>query len=101
MTSPLLRIQAFRGYSKTSVKRPLTIDKANILMTDGSLMKVESIAECSPLEHSAILLTCIKRQLVLKTNLCFFESGRFTQVLLYILVQQNCYMCWLCLWAYF
>ena len=32
-----------------------------ILMTNGSSMKVESIAECSPLEHSAILLTCIKR----------------------------------------
>ena len=35
--------------------------KANVteaLMTNGSLMKVKSIAECS---HSAILLTCIKR----------------------------------------
>ena len=30
-----------------------------------------------PLEHSAIPLTCIKRKLVLKTNLIFFESGRF------------------------
>ena len=29
-----------RGHSK--------IDKTKILMTDGSLMKVESIAECSP-----------------------------------------------------
>ena len=36
------------NYSKTCLKL-------------GSLMKVESIAECSPLEHSAILLTCIKR----------------------------------------
>ena len=32
-------------------------------MTNGSLMKVESIAE-----HSAILLTCIKQNLVFKTN---------------------------------
>ena len=39
------------------------IDKTKILKTNGSLMKVESIAEC--LEHSAILLTCIKRKLVL------------------------------------
>ena len=32
------------------------------LMTNGSLMKVKNIAECSfPLEHSAILLTSIKR----------------------------------------
>ena len=36
-----------------------------------------------PLEHSAIFLTCIKRQLVLKSNFCRFESGRFTPVLPY------------------
>ena len=36
-----------------------------------------------PLEHSAILLTCIKRYLVLKTNFRSFLSGSFTQVLLY------------------
>ena len=35
-------------YSKTCVKRPLKIDKTKILMTNGSLIKVESIAECSP-----------------------------------------------------
>ena len=34
-------------YSKTCVKRPLKIDKTNILITNGSLMKVTSIAECS------------------------------------------------------
>ena len=33
-------------YSKTCVKRPLKIDK-KVLMEYGSLMKVESIAECS------------------------------------------------------
>ena len=43
-------------------------DKTKILMTNGSLMKVESIAEMLPLEHSAILLTRIKRYLVLKNN---------------------------------
>ena len=36
-----------------------------------------------PLEHSALLLTCIKQFLVLKTIFGLFESGRFTQVLLY------------------
>ena len=36
------------------------INKTKIFMTNGSLMKVKSIAEC-PLEHSAILLACIKR----------------------------------------
>ena len=41
-------------------------DKTKILMTNGSLMKVESIAECSK-EHSAILLISIKRLSFLKT----------------------------------
>ena len=40
------------GYSK--------IDKRKVSKTNGSLMKVESIAE----ENSAILLTCIKRKSV-------------------------------------
>ena len=42
-------------------------------MTNGSLIKLESFAE----EHSAILLTCIMQIFGL------FESGPFTQVLLY------------------
>ena len=46
-------------YSKTCLKRQ--IDKTKVLMANGSLIKGESIAECSPLEYSAILLTCIKR----------------------------------------
>ena len=41
-------------------------------MTNGRLMKVKSIPECSPLEYSTILLTCIKRYLVLKTNFLSF-----------------------------
>ena len=37
-----------------------------------------------PLEHSAILLTCIMRYFVSKKTISsFFESGRFIQVLLY------------------
>ena len=53
-------------------------------MINGSLMKVESIAECQG-EHSAILLTCIKQYLVL---LIFglFESGHFRQVLLWFVM---------------
>ena len=35
-------------YSNTCVKRPLKIDITKILMTNGSLMQVKSIAECSP-----------------------------------------------------
>ena len=36
------------------------MDKTKILMTNGSFLKVESIEG----EHSAILLTCIKRQII-------------------------------------
>ena len=35
-------------YSKTCLKWPLKIDKTNVLKIDGSLIQVESIAECSP-----------------------------------------------------
>ena len=47
-----------------TVKRPLKNRQKNILMTNGSLMKVESTAECSPwsiLQAFCIFLTCIKR----------------------------------------
>ena len=35
-------------YRKTCLKLPLKIDETKILMTNGSLMQVKSIAECSP-----------------------------------------------------
>ena len=35
------------NYSKTCLKQPLKIDKTEFLKTNVSLMKVESIAECS------------------------------------------------------
>ena len=35
-------------YSKTCLKQPLKKDKTKILITNGSLMKVKSITECSP-----------------------------------------------------
>ena len=47
-------------YSKTCLEQPLKNRQNKVLKTNGSLMKVESIAECS-LEHSAILSPCIKR----------------------------------------
>ena len=43
------------------LKRPLKNRQIRGLSVNSSLMEVESIAECSPLEHSAILFTCIKR----------------------------------------
>ena len=39
----------YSSYSKsTSLKQPLKKDESKILITNGSLMKVERIAECSP-----------------------------------------------------
>ena len=35
-------------YIKTCLKQALKKDKTKILITNGSLMKVENIAECSP-----------------------------------------------------
>ena len=37
----------FCGYSKTCLKRPLKKDKTKVLTENGSLINVESIAECS------------------------------------------------------
>ena len=45
------------NYSKTCLKRTFKKDKTKILMTNGSLMQVKSIAECS-----------IKRYLAVKLN---------------------------------
>ena len=40
---------AYGLYNKTCLKRPLIIDKTKVLKTDYRFIKVESIAECSPL----------------------------------------------------
>ena len=58
LLSPATVKPVISGHSK--------IDKTKVLKINGSLMKVESIAECSKmqnalLKHSAILLTCIKQ----------------------------------------
>ena len=63
-------------YSKTCVNGHSQIDKIKILMTNGILMKVESIAECS------LGAFCNTFDLHL-TIIGLFVSGHFTQVLLY------------------
>ena len=44
---PLWYLLPVSIYSKTCLKQPLKIDKTKVLKTNGSLMKVESIEECS------------------------------------------------------
>ena len=61
----MLSYQTMTLCKKSTVKPVLSghskKDKTKVLMANGSLMQVKRIAECSPLEHSAILLTCIKQ----------------------------------------
>ena len=47
MSMSMSLIKIYVLYSKTCLKRPLKKDKTTVLKTKGSLMKVESIAECS------------------------------------------------------
>ena len=59
-------------------------------MTNGSLMKVESIAECS--EHSDTLLTCIKRlenQLVAVLHRFYCTSFQDIISLIYLTYETN------------
>ena len=48
MNSTKKKVHVGSQYSKTCLEQPLKKDKTKILITNGSLMKVESIAECSP-----------------------------------------------------
>ena len=64
------------------------IDKTKILMKNDSLMKVESIAECSPWSIAGsilqYLLPALSDNWSWKPIFGLFESGRFRQVLLYV-----------------
>ena len=56
---------AGKGYALNTVKPVLSgyskMNKTKVLMTNGSLMKVKILQNAPiPLEHSAIILTCIK-----------------------------------------
>ena len=66
---------ALRGHSK--------IDKTNVLMENGSLMKDESNAECSPWSILQHFLPALSDNRYWKPVLVFFSSGRLRQVLLY------------------
>ena len=65
----LTRNQKFNFTVKPVLSGHSKIDKIKVLIANGSLMKVKIIgAFCNTFEHSAILLTCIKRYSFLKTN---------------------------------
>ena len=71
-------------YSKTCVKQQLKIDKTKILMTNGSLMKVESSADCSPWNILQYLWPALSDNWSWKPIFGLCESGCFTQTLLYV-----------------
>ena len=72
-------------YSKTCLKQSLKKDKTMTLITNGSLMKVKSIAECSP--WSILQYFCP----AISNNWSSFLSGRLRRVLLYN--QESIYIC--------
>ena len=53
------------------------MDKIKVLMTNGSLMKVESIAECSHWSILKYFWPALGDNLSWKSTLVFFFSGRF------------------------
>ena len=61
-----------------------TLKRPKLVSDNYHLMQVESIAECSKGEHSAILSTFIMLPFVIKIFVFSFLSGRFTQILLYL-----------------
>ena len=87
--------------------------QTTVLMENGSLMKVESIAKCSKGskmlqgDHSAILLTCIKQYSVVKTNACvlfewppktgftvylvYYKLFKFIPMISSLVTQQTCW----------
>ena len=73
-------------YSKTCLKQPLKKGKIKILIKNGSLMKVEGIAECSPWSFLQYFWPA------LSDNWSSFLSGHLRQVLLYN-QRQYTYIC--------
>ena len=63
------------------------IDKTKGLMANGSLMKVESIAECSPWSILQYFWPALSDNRSWKSFFVFFLSGRLRQVLLYVFFQ--------------
>ena len=69
-------MQVQRVYSKTCVNGHSKIDKTKILMTNGSLMKVESIAECSLWSILQYFWPALSDNWSSKPYFDLFESGR-------------------------
>ena len=78
-----------KSICKVSTVKPVLsghskIHKSKILMTNGSLMKVKSIAECSPWSILQYFRPALSDNWSSEPICGLFESGHFTQVLLYL-----------------
>ena len=82
---PFLKVKSvLLEYSKTCVKQSLKkLDRTKTLMTSGSLMKVESITQCSPWSILRYFWPTFSDNCSWKPFFGLFKSGCFTQVLLY------------------
>ena len=69
-------------YSKSCVKRSLSIRPKLFFKTNYRLTQVKSIAECSNGSILQYLRPSLSYYLSLRSLLCLFLSGRFTQILL-------------------
>ena len=73
-------------YSKTCVKQPLSRRPKLVFNTNYRLMQVKSIAECSKGSILQYFQPSLSYNFSLIPLFCILFSGRFTQVLLYVLV---------------
>ena len=84
----LVKKRLFISRTDSTVKPVLSghskISKMKIVMTNGSLMKVESIAECSPWSILQYFWPALSDNRSSKPILVFFLSDHLRQVLLYI-----------------
>ena len=82
-TQCVRRIQLiWANYSKTCLIWPLKIDKTKIVMTNDSLMKVESIAECYPWSILQYFWPALSDNWSWKPIFGLFESSCFKLILL-------------------
>ena len=72
----------------------LKIDKAKILLKNGSLIKVESSAECSPWSILQYFWPALSHNQYWKPIFMFVLSGRLRQVLLYLESKKTQHALW-------
>ena len=81
--SACVLLNILNKYSKTCVKQPLSKRPKIVFKTNYRLLQVKSIAECSKRSILQYFRHSLSYHLSLRSLVCLFMSGHFTQVLLY------------------